>query len=202
MQRICKYCGVEFSGKPDSTACPECVTKYKSTTKRKRTCQLCGVSFLGGPSAQYCSDCRLERQREQNRKYKRLGSSRKLGSKDLCEICGKPYIVNSGTQKYCKDCADEAIKAKDRAKAMQWYTKNTTAKERREVRRAGTAPIACVICGKLFVPHTKSRACSEQCKAIYAKMQMANWEKEHRTERNEYHKKLRKKKENSNEDDN
>lgn len=202
MQRICKYCGVEFSGKPGSTACPECVAKNKSTTMRERVCQICGVKFMGGPRAWYCPNCRAERKREQDIKHKKTGSSRKLGSEDLCEICGKPYIVNSGLQRYCKDCAVEAVKAKDRKQALEWHKENTTPEQRRKDRQAGTAPVACAVCGKSFVPKSRGKTCSDECKVVFAKMQTAKWEKEHRTQRNEYHKNLRKKKENSNENDN
>ena len=28
----------------------------------------------------------------------------KIGSEQVCPICGKTYIVTSGVQKYCKEC--------------------------------------------------------------------------------------------------
>ena len=62
---------------------------------------------MGYPASKYCPDCRVEAERERNRKYKRNGSARKIGSTDLCEKCGKEYIVTSGLQKYCPECAKE-----------------------------------------------------------------------------------------------
>ena len=39
-------------------------------------------------------------------------SKREIGSIDICQNCGQEYIVNSGNQKYCKNC-DTIIKRKN-----------------------------------------------------------------------------------------
>lgn len=205
MKRICKYCGAEYSGDPGSTACPGCVAKNRINVIRDRICRACGVTFPGGPRAWYCPDCRAERRRETDRKNKqaaKLGATRKIGSTDLCVVCGKPYIVASGLQKYCPTCAPEAVKAIDRLQSIAWNRQNTTAAGRREERQSYTAAIHCRTCGKSFVPDTPGYACSKECQIAYAKAQMAKWERQNREYRNQYRReRYRKKKEDNKNDD-
>ena len=87
---------------------------------KDRVCRQCGAVFPGGPRAWYCPACRSERQREQNRRHKANGTDRPLGSTDYCAVCGKPYIVNSARQRYCADCAYEAVRAVDRPASRAW----------------------------------------------------------------------------------
>lgn len=87
---------------------------------KDRVCRQCGAVFPGGPRAWYCPSCRRERQREASRRHKANGTSRALGSTDLCMVCGKPYTVNSGQQKYCPDCAYDAVRAVDRQASRAW----------------------------------------------------------------------------------
>jgi hypothetical protein len=57
--------------------------------------------------AKYCIYCRDKVQVHRNRAYaekKKSGSAVKIGSEQVCPICGKPYTVTSGSQKYCKEC--------------------------------------------------------------------------------------------------
>lgn len=115
MLRQCLTCGAEFDGRPDSTLCPQCAAKSKdSAVIRQRTCRACGATFLGGPRAWYCSSWRRVRQAETDRRHKarvKAGLTRRLGSTDKCQRCGKEYIVSGGMQKYCPDCAEEAVRA-------------------------------------------------------------------------------------------
>ena len=87
---------------------------------KDRVCRQCGAVFRGGPRAWYCPSCREERQRESSRRYKAKGPDRPLGSTDYCAVCGKPYIVNSARQRYCADCAYEAVRAVDRPASRAW----------------------------------------------------------------------------------
>lgn len=204
MQRICKYCGAEYSGDPGSTACPACVAKLRSSTIRDRVCRSCGVTFPGGPRAWYCPDCRVVRRRESDRRHSqavKTGEARKIGSTDLCQICGQPYTVTGSLQKYCPDCAPDAIRAIDRQQSIAWQRANITPEQRWEERQAGSAQIPCAVCGTLFSPSDASLTCSKSCQAIYAKMRSAAWERAHRAQRNEYHKQLRKLKKEDNHDD-
>ena len=74
---------------------------------KPKTCTICQNEIIGGPMAKYCPACRAERIRQRDReKHQRklAGTIRKLGSIDLCVICGEKYTVNNGTQKYCPAC--------------------------------------------------------------------------------------------------
>ena len=73
-----------------------------------KICATCGTGFLGGAIAKYCPSCRAERIRENDRKrHKRklAGQIRHIGSTDLCSLCGTPYEVKGGCQKYCYSCS-------------------------------------------------------------------------------------------------
>lgn len=163
MLRVCLTCGKEFTGKPSSITCPNCASKLRSTSLRTRTCRQCGASFLGGPRAWYCPTCRAERIKERDRIRKRQGSTRKLGSEDLCEVCGKSYTVDSGRQRYCKDCAPEAVRAVDRAQSRAWQAEHVTPEQRRNLREQATGAIPCVICGTMFKPSAPAKTCSKEC---------------------------------------
>lgn len=194
MQRLCKYCGAEYSGDPGSAACPDCVAKLRSTTIRPRVCRACGVTFPGGPRAWYCPSCRAERQRAHDLAYKRrakAGTARKIGSEDICEICGGAYVVTSGLQRYCPACAPDAIREIDRQQSIAWNRANITPEQRRAERQASSAPMLCAVCGKPFVPDSSGHTCSKECKAAYAKMRAAAWERENRERRNQYRRDLR-----------
>lgn len=186
MKRICKYCGKEYDGDPGSSCCPDCAAAQRATTLRPRTCRACGVTFDGGPRAWYCPDCRAERKREASRRFRRGGPARPIGSEDLCEICGRPYVVESGRQRYCKDCAEAAIRAVDNAQSRAWNEAHTTPAARRRERRAATATIQCVICGKGFVPNSVAITCSPACSQELHRRNCAAWEAAHRPERNAY----------------
>ena len=130
---------------------------------KDRACRQCGATFLGGPRAWYCPSCRLERRREADRKYKAHGTSRPLGSIDLCEVCGEPYTVNSSRQKYCPVCAPDAVRAVDQAQSRAWNEQNATPEYRRALRDKAAISRKCVICGAEFRPKTPSITCSPEC---------------------------------------
>lgn len=79
-------------------------------------CEMCGMEFQSkGSRAKYCMYCRDKAQVARNRAYaekKKSGTSVPLGSEQICAICKKPFIVASGSQKYCKNCAKKAVKKK------------------------------------------------------------------------------------------
>lgn len=188
MRRVCKYCGREYEGDPNGVCCPDCAAAQRKTSIRERVCCVCGKTFPGGPSARYCPECRRERQKEINRRHKKNGPARKLGSTDLCAVCGNPYIVASGLQKYCKDCAAEAIRKRDNERSLEWNRANTTPEQRRLERNRAIAQIPCVICGKLFTPRPGgNNTCSPECSQKRRKQKHAEWEKAHSEERNRYH---------------
>lgn len=183
MKRICKYCGKTYDGDPGSSACPDCVAARKRTTIATRTCSVCGATFRAGPSSKFCPACLAERKKEQAARRRRTGTLRPLGSTDKCQVCGADYIVKSGRQKYCPACAAEAIREKDRQQSRKWNAENTTPEARKAVRKAASAPVACVVCGKMFIPTDSAKTCSPECSKAYHHAKCSAWEKANRAER-------------------
>lgn len=187
MLRICRACKVEYEGDPGSTLCPTCVKTQKSTTIRDRICRTCGTAFPGGPRAWFCPKCRADRQREQRREAQRrraAGKTRSLGSEDICTICGKPYTVNSGRQRYCPECAPAAWAEADRQQGRAWYAANADPDKRRQTRQTHAAKLLCVICGKPYTPTDASKTCSPECSAELHRRSAARWESNHKPQRN------------------
>lgn len=94
------------------------------TTLAPRICAICGKRFLGGPSSRFCPECRQEKKKEYQRTYrkrKRAGKSIVIGvTKGRCARCGKEFVYHGGLQKYCEDCAEEAIREVDRKTGRGW----------------------------------------------------------------------------------
>jgi len=128
----------------------------------------CGRSFKGGPRAYYCPSCRAERQRQQkadNKRKKRLGLVRAIGSTDTCERCSKLYTVNGGNQRFCPECQPIHAAQHDRETSITFYhdNKDRTNPPRNERRRKGMKN--CEWCGKEFPDRVGSpKACSEECR--------------------------------------
>lgn len=187
--RVCRRCGKEYEGSHGSSLCRVCVEaqRHKSNLK-KRTCQTCGSEFPGGPRAYYCPACRAERRKEADRRCKErraAGKTRAIGSEDLCEICGEPYAVASGLQRYCDSCATE----RRNAAALARYHSDPDAVEiRRERRSAGNPTIPCVVCGRSFEKSGCWITCSRECSRIHADALTRKWAAEHPERRAELNK--------------
>lgn len=188
MRRICLRCGAGYEGRPDSTVCPDCAAAIKHrSTIAPRICRQCGARFEGGPRAWYCPDCRGERKRAHDREAKeraRVGTSRKIGSTDICVVCGKPYSVASGTQRYCPDCAPGATREADNRLSREWNAAHIDFAVRARDRQRAAADIACVICGKAFTPTNAAVTCSAECSAELTRRNHAEYERLHRDSRN------------------
>lgn len=182
MLRICRKCGKEYTSYPESSLCPTCVAEAKKTTLRTRYCRTCGASFAGGPRAWYCPNCRKERERERNRRHKRNGPARLLGSIDQCIVCGGDYVVSSGLQKYCPACAPAEYKAIDNAQSKAWNAAHINPDDRRILRQSHAAEIQCAVCGKAFVPTSAAITCSKACSGALAKTRNSVYHKTHRPE--------------------
>lgn len=174
MLRVCKTCGITFEGAYDALKCPECTKRFitKDNIIRDRTCIICGAKFKGGPRALYCEKCKKDVKKERDKACKarqKAGKTRKLGSKALCEVCGKEYVVKAGTQKYCENCAYEAVRKIDREQSKMWNAANTSPEKRRKERQAAAADLICVVCGKKFHPNPRratATTCSKECSKI------------------------------------
>lgn len=164
----CLKCGKLFStAKYEQALCDDCVAAAKSTTIRPRTCCECGTTFDGGPSARYCPSCRAIRKKENAKRYRQNGPARRLGSIDHCIVCGKEYVVKSGLQHYCPDCAEEAVRQLDREASKRWNAENNFYEQRYQQPRRGQK--ICVICGKPVPPGTARITCSDECDKLREK---------------------------------
>ena len=169
--RYCKRCGTQFqSDKPDTCLCPFCRKKAKQDSViRDRVCQQCGKAFPGGPRAWYCPDCREIRRKESAARRSKEGTIRPLGSIDTCEICGGEYVVNSARQRYCKNCAAEAVRQNVNPRKAEYAKENMERlkEQQKELRKDRNV---CVICGAVFHASTATVTCSDKCAAELRKL--------------------------------
>ena len=84
----------------------------------------------------------------------------------------KEYIVKSGRQRYCPDCAAEAVREVDREASKQWNKENGFYEKRRLSPRNGVK--ICVICGKPVPAGTPSITCSEECDRLRLRLSGQN----------------------------
>lgn len=175
IRRKCKVCGNEFQGKGEQRLCPDCRKKSKqASVVRPRQCIVCGCIFDGGPSAKYCPPCRADRKRKtdaESLRRKAAGKTRKIGSTDICEVCGKEYVVCGGLQKYCPECSSEAVHQKvlsrKRVKAAEHIVANTARKKEMRMDSA-----ICAYCGQSYTPTSASTTCSAECAREYKRIVM------------------------------
>lgn len=94
-------------------------------TENMFTCQMCKREFGSfANKAMYCPDCRTIRQAERNKKYnekRMLGLTRHIGQEVVCEECGEPFIIRSGSQKVCENCRTKVTNRK-KSKTNAKYT--------------------------------------------------------------------------------
>ena len=168
-KRICKKCGKTFevpTGK-EAYLCEECARKSKSNSVlRERTCKMCGTLFMGYPRSFFCPSCSAKRKKQQKKAYNRRNPARPLGSTDICESCGKPYIVNSSRQRYCPECAKEQVGKNIREHKREYMAENKEKSQSLKDETRGKRYV-CVICGKEFEKHTTEVTCSPQCRKEY-----------------------------------
>jgi predicted nucleic acid-binding Zn ribbon protein len=112
-----------------------------------------------------------------------------------CIVCGKTYIVCGSKQRYCPDCALEAIRRIDNAQSLAWEVEYAPPEKRKEIRHAAAVPITCVICGEQFIPTDGAKTCSQACSVALSRRRNKEFEASHREERRAYHNNRRKAKE-------
>lgn len=149
----------------------------QSSVYTERACQDCGKVIMMHIKSKRCPECQREAVRRQDREHARkrnCGQARKIGSVDLCQNCGQPYVVNSGLQRYCKSCATWIWKENDREASRQAATEKLSDAGYRNARNAKRRNVkfaveirTCPACGKEFKPpYPNSRACSPECSKI------------------------------------
>ena len=55
---------------------------------------------------------------------KQAGEAVAIGSEQVCSICGKPYKVTAGSQKYCKECQQKQARSKKISSNAQYAKAN------------------------------------------------------------------------------
>lgn len=161
----CKKCGKLFEiEKSEAYLCPDCATMARKTgAYRERVCMDCGATFCGFPKSKRCPDCQRAVNLARKRDYNKRGPVRGLGSVDSCEICGAEYVVESGRQRYCKDCAADAVRDEvRRAKREYNASRPEIIGKAREARKGCKV---CPICGGAVPAGTVSVTCSPECAA-------------------------------------
>ena len=131
-------------------------------------CEVCGKEFIGDVKSKYCDDCWLKRRRERTMDNY-YNPKRKIGDIDYCEECGKEYIVKSGRQKLCEECAKKHSKYS--VALSQWkhglrLSKPTYPLQSRIVAKDKVigGKRVCIDCGKEFIGPWLSKLCPE-CRA-------------------------------------
>lgn len=153
MAGVCKICGAELPRRKRSYCSDACkreglklcqrVTERKphppSALYTERACIDCGTILLMHIKSKRCPQCQTAANLKSDRESKRrqyAGVSRKLGSTDLCQRCGQPYVVKSGLQRYCPACASIAAQENDRAKSRDLARERLKDPEYRDARNA------------------------------------------------------------------
>lgn len=185
----CKLCGGDVLPPRRSYCSDACTHEWKKRSKRidaprsspggklyiPHNCSDCGQKYIGHIKTKRCPDCQKTanlRASAECKRRKALGNTRKLGSMDLCENCGKPYVVNGGKQRYCKDCADKAVLENIRRYKRDWNREYYSNAEMREIknskrRKDWKVDRACAICGSIFIPDSPNQKfCSDACRTI------------------------------------
>lgn len=149
----------------------------KSPVYTERACQDCGIVMLLHIKSKRCPDCQRKANLTADRECKRReyrGQTRKIGSIDLCQHCGKPYTVNGGLQRYCKSCASWIWKDNDRETSRQVAAEKLSDADYRAARNAkrrdaefAQAVRTCAVCGNQFKPlHGAQKVCSPECRTV------------------------------------
>lgn len=142
-----------------------------------RECKICGAAFKGGPRAWFCPECSATRKKEQKKIYNQRAknhTTRQIGSFDVCENCGKKYVVASGNQKYCEKCAPDMIKEIDREQSLAYYYKNKEEINPRRNQRRRVPERRCAVCGKDFKAIGPKKYCSKECADAIMKPMIKN----------------------------
>lgn len=161
-QLVCQVCGKSFNGAWDAHYCEECADKIKRDVIRLRTCQDCGKKFYGGPRARRCPECREAARIETDRRHRKEGTKRPIGSTDVCLRCGEEYTVKSGRQKYCPSCSRDAVLEWQRERKKEYNDRSGRNLKRQAVRRAQKR--ICPYCLREFSSASSSPCCSEYCR--------------------------------------
>lgn len=161
----CKRCGTVYdTDKHGGYLCPECAEEARrSGVYRERVCSDCGAVFWGYPKSKRCPDCQRAVSLARKRTYNKRGAARPLGSIDHCQSCGAEYVVESGLQRYCKNCAADAVRENIREDKRRYNAGHPEIIGKAREARKGCK--VCPICGGAVPAGTVSVTCSPECAA-------------------------------------
>lgn len=165
--RICQRCGKKFDGNIYKHFCPDCLKKIKAeSTIRERACIDCGRTFVGGPKSKRCPSCQKQENARKDFERKKHGPKRRLGDTDKCVVCGKEYVVESPSQKYCsKICAKVGLRNYERVHKPKFAAKKYVQHKQNEKNLFRNTQNVCKYCNRPFNNSTKNRVyCSEHCR--------------------------------------
>lgn len=153
-----------------------------------KPCMDCGKIVRMHIKSKRCKECQEAANRRNDavhRQAKARGHTRELGANDLCTVCGKPYIINSGMQKYCPSCAPAATKAADSQATLAWirsaYGEDPAKRDARNAKRRNnweSQPRRCIVCGAQYLPQSPRRkTCSDKCQTEYYGQRQREYDK-------------------------
>lgn len=200
---ICAVCGAPLPPRKHlycSEACKAAAKRermrksYKPAGKpglyRAMICPDCGVEFVGHIKSYRCRECQQAANRKKDieaKKRKAAGTTRALGSTDLCQRCGSPYTVEGGLQKYCPNCAADADREHHAKRMREIYEARPELRKARAARRTAEPTVrTCAVCGCKFVSKPFALTCSEECRAIHIQAYMATYDAARKDQRTAY----------------
>lgn len=179
---VCIICGKRLDKRRWKYCSEACEQKAWQLRKKKHSgrpqgnpdvrwlthCIDCGKLIYRPIKCIRCEACQLAINQERNKVRQRAKPARPLGSTDICTICGKPYIVESGLQKYCPDCRETATRASIARKKNAYMAEKRkdpeAAAQMREAKQAALSPSLCATCGKPFISKFGAIYCCEACR--------------------------------------
>ena len=84
---------------------PPAPQKKREGATCEKACPTCGKTFTGFVGQTYCSACAASVDAGRHRDYYYNGPPRPIGSKQICEKCGKPYVITGSRQRFCPNCS-------------------------------------------------------------------------------------------------
>lgn len=168
--KLCMICGQPFYGTHYHFYCPSCAEDRKANKPAvTKICKDCGSEFISYHKERRCPKCVERAKQEANMRYLRNGTQRPLGSIDKCELCGKEYIVTSGSKKYCSvQCRRISSLPKQKEYRRTYYRTSKLAAEYRQ--RCKTAPKMCLYCLQPFTSDKSTNVCSDYCRSEHKKI--------------------------------
>lgn len=190
--RVCRACGITFSGGPRAWYCPSCREERRRERERLHKqkgsnrplgstdyCVACGKPYIvNGGLQKYCPKCAPKEvakiDRKQSLEYygknkeqinpKRYAERAMDLSELTCAVCGKKFSGHKN-QKVCGEkCREKYIKIQARE-----YERNAPGKIDGK-RIPNLSEVTCVICGKQFLGKKNQKTCSEECRIEYARL--------------------------------